>query len=35
MVLRDAPQPLPFGQDNLGVSHVVDGVIGSMAQFNP
>jgi hypothetical protein len=33
-VLPDAPHPLPFGQYNLGESHVIDGLIGSMSHFN-
>jgi hypothetical protein len=34
-VLHDAPRPLPFGPDKPGMSHVVDGLIGSMTHLNP
>jgi hypothetical protein len=35
IVLHDAPRPIPFGQDKPGMSHAVDGLIGSMMHHNP
>ena len=34
-MLPDASRPLPFGQEKLGKSHTVDGLIGSMTHLNP
>jgi hypothetical protein len=34
-VLPDAPRPVPFGQDKPGMSHAVDGLIGTMTHHNP
>jgi hypothetical protein len=34
-MLPDAPRPVPFGQDKPGMSHVADGLIGSMTHHNP
>jgi len=34
-VLLDSPHHLPFGQDKPGASHVVNGLIGSMAHIHP
>jgi hypothetical protein len=34
IVLPNAPRPIPFGQDKPGVSHVTDGLIGSMTDLN-
>jgi hypothetical protein len=34
-ILPDAPKPIPFGQEKLGLSHAVDGLIGSMTHLNP
>jgi hypothetical protein len=34
-VFPDAPRPIPFGQDKPGMSHAVDGLIGSMTHLNP
>jgi hypothetical protein len=33
-VFPDAPRPIPFGQDKLGMSHATDGLIGSMTHLN-
>jgi hypothetical protein len=35
IVFSDAPIPIPFGQDEPGMPHVVDGLIGSMTHRNP
>jgi hypothetical protein len=34
-ILPDAPRPLPFGQDKIGVSYAEDGLIGSMTHLKP
>jgi hypothetical protein len=34
-MLPNAPRPIPFGQEKLRMSHVVDGLIGSMTHCNP
>jgi hypothetical protein len=34
-VLIDAPRPVPFGQNKPGMSHVVDGLIGTTTHHNP
>jgi hypothetical protein len=34
MVLPDAPRPMPFGQDKPGMSHSVDGLIGTTTHHN-
>jgi hypothetical protein len=35
IVIPDAPRPVPFGQDKPGMSHMVDGLIGTMTHHNP
>jgi len=35
IVFPDAPIPIPFGEDKPRISHVVDGLIGSMIHLNP
>jgi hypothetical protein len=35
MVLLDALRPIPFGQDKPGMSHSVDGLIGTTTHHNP
>jgi hypothetical protein len=34
-MLPDAPKPIPFGQDKPGMSHAVDGLIGTTTHHNP
>jgi hypothetical protein len=34
-VLPDTPRPMPFGQDKPGMSHSVDGLIGTTTHHNP
>jgi hypothetical protein len=35
MVLQNAPRPLPFGQDKLGMSHSAYGLISNTTHHNP
>jgi hypothetical protein len=34
IVFHDAPKPIPFGQEKTGMSHVADGLIGSIKHLN-
>jgi len=34
-MLPNAPRPIPFGQDKLGMSHAIYGLIGTTTHHNP